>query len=262
MDAMSSQPPPNTQEASQYIVDKHECIQMQSSTDNIYNNIQESQQCVYNAYNTLVFSNDNRVFNKMIKRFELYMKVKDLVGDIVEFGVFKGASIALWLNIITMYEPNSLTKVIGFDYFDPELVTKDLEGLNKTMMTNVLNRVEKHDLSLEKVKENLFSFEKARFDLIQGDAVINSSKFVKMNPGFKIKLLYMDLDLGKPTYEVLVNLWEKIHINGIIVFDEYGYHKWDETIGVDKFLETIPGKYQQFSTGICAPTLYIQKLSM
>lgn len=53
----------------------------------------------------------------MIKRSELYLNVKDIVGDILEFGVFKGASIALWSKLINMYEPNSITKVIGFDFF-------------------------------------------------------------------------------------------------------------------------------------------------
>lgn len=226
---------------------------------NIYNGIEATHQSVYDSYNNFIFSNDIRVFNKMTKRTELYLNVKDIVGDILEFGVFKGASVALWSKLIDMYEPNSITKVIGFDFFNPEQVVGELDGMNKAMMTDVVNRAEKNDLSLEGVKKNLSVFDSSRYKLIQGDAVNTSSTFVNNNPGLKIKLLYMDLDVGEPTYKILLKLWNNVSINGIIVFDEYAYHQWDESVGVDKFLKTIHGKYEQFPTGIYSPTFYIKK---
>tara|TARA_A100001015_G_C14839828_1_gene652033 strand:- start:99 stop:809 length:711 start_codon:yes stop_codon:yes gene_type:complete len=231
-----------------------------SNNINIYNEIQATHQSIYDFYNNFIFSNDNRVFNKMIKRTELYLNVKDIVGDILEFGVFKGASIALWCKLINMYEPNSITKAIGFDFFNPEQVVDELEGINKAMMSDVVNRVEKNDLSLEGVKEKLSVFDSSKFKLIKGDAVSSSSTFLTNNPGLKIKLLYMDLDVGEPTYEILLKLWNNVSINGIIVFDEYAYHQWDESVGVDKFLKTIHGKYEQFPTGIYSPTFFIKKI--
>ena len=227
----------------------------------IYNGIEATDQSVYDSYNKLMFSKDTRVFSKMMKRAELYLNVKDIVGDILEFGVFKGASIALWSKLINMYEPNSITKVIGFDFFNPEQVVGELDGINKSMMTDVVNRVEKNDLSLESVEEKLSVFDSSRYKLIQGNAVSTSSTFVNNNPGLKIKMMYMDLDVGEPTYEILLKLWNNVSINGIIVFDEYAYHQWDESVGVDKFLKTIHGKYEQFSTGIYSPTFYIKKIA-
>jgi len=226
---------------------------------NIYNGIEATQQSVYDSYNNFIFSKDSRVFNKMTKRTELYLNVKDTVGDILEFGVFKGASVALWLKIIDMYEPNSITNVIGFDFFNSQQVIGELDGLNKVMMTDVINRVNKDDLSLKGVQANLTEFNSSRYKLIQGDAVNTSSIFINNNPGLKIKLLYMDLDVGEPTYKILLKLWNNVSINGIIVFDEYAYHQWDESVGVDKFLKTIHGKYEQFPTGIYSPTFYIKK---
>ena len=231
-----------------------------SNNVNIYNEIQATHQSIYDFYNNFIFSNDNRVFNKMIKRTELYLNVKDIVGDILEFGVFKGASIALWCKLINMYEPNSITKAIGFDFFNPQQVVDELDGLNKEMMMDVVNRVEKSDLSLEGVQEKLSVFDSSRYKLIQGNAVSSSSTFLTNNPGLKIKLLYMDLDVGEPTYEILLKLWNNVSINGIIVFDEYAYHQWDESVGVDKFLKTIHGKYEQFPTGIYSPTFFIKKI--
>ena len=81
----------------------------------------------------------------------------------------------------------------------------------------------------------------------------------KKSPGLKIKLLYMDLDLGEPTYEVLKSLWKNVCLNGIVVFDEYAFHCWDESIGVDNFLKEISGQYECYKTDVASPSMYIVK---
>jgi len=176
----------------------------------IYNGIKITPQSVYDSFNELVFSDDTRVFNKMTKKIELFLETKNLVGDILEFGVFKGASLALWLKLINMYEPNTLTKVIGFDYFDSEQLLNDLCGLNKNMMNSVINRVDKNELSIETIKKKLSGFDNSKYILVKGDAVTTSKTFVEKNPGLKIKILYMDLDVGEPTYEILIHLWNNV----------------------------------------------------
>ena len=226
----------------------------------IYNSVKETPQTVYDNYNNLIFSGDSRVFNKMIKKVELYLKVKELAGDILEFGVFKGAGMALFLNLKMMYEPNSLMKVIGFDYFNSDKLTNSLDGLNKMMMSAVLNRAQSDELSLESVNLRLSKFNEDTYKLIEGDGVSNSIQYNIENPGARIKLLYMDIDLGEPTYNILKELWNKVVRNGIIVFDEYAYHKWDESNGVDKFLKEIEGQYAFFDTQIGSPTADIIKI--
>jgi hypothetical protein len=225
----------------------------------IYNSVKETPQTVYDSYNSLMFSGDARVFNKMMKRAELYMQVKELAGDILEFGVFKGAGLALFLNLKMMYEPNSLMKVIGFDYFNSEKLTNSLDGLNKTMMSAVLNRAQSDELSITSVKRRLSNFKEDTYKLIEGEALANAIQFKMDNPGARIKLLYMDLDLGEPTYKILKVLWTKVVKNGIIVFDEYAYHKWDESDGVDKFLKEVEGQYTFLDTKIGSPSAYLVK---
>jgi hypothetical protein len=63
----------------------------------IYNGLQATSQSIYDSFNNLMFSEDTRVFHKMVKKIELYNEVRHLNGDIVEFGVFKGAGMALFL---------------------------------------------------------------------------------------------------------------------------------------------------------------------
>lgn len=228
----------------------------------IYNNVTSTSQDLYDVYNSFMFSPDKRVFNKMVKKIELFMQIKDLNGDIVEFGVFKGAGLALFLKLKHMYEPNSITKIIGFDYFNKDILLDSLEGINKSGMTSVLDRVNVSELNIESVRNRLSQYGSENFSLIQGDAVIQSKQFCIDNPGAKIKLLYMDLDLGDPTYKVLKELWSRVVKNGIVVFDEYAYHLWDESIGVDSFLKEIEGEYISINTHIYSPTLYIKKLTI
>lgn len=225
----------------------------------IYNNTIKTSQAIYDSFNNLIFSTDTRVFNKMVKKVEIYMIVKDLVGDIMEFGVFKGAGMALFLKLKQMYEPNSLMKVIGFDYFEKDILTNTLTGINKIKMSDVLQRVESTDLSLESVNDRLSHFSSDNYMLIKGDAVVQANNFYLENPGAKIKLLYMDLDLGDPTYTILKKLWQRVCKGGIVVFDEYAYHIWDESIGVDSFLKEIDGQYISVNTNISSPTMYIIK---
>jgi len=225
----------------------------------LYNTSKETPQTVYDSFNSLMFSAEARVFHKMMKKAELYLEVKDLAGDILEFGVFKGAGMALFLNLKMMYEPNSLMRVIGFDFFNSEKLITSLDGLNKSMMTTILNRALSEELTLKSVKERLSMFNENTYKLIEGDGVENSKLYNLENPGARIKLLYMDIDLGEPTYKILQNLWNKVVRYGIIVFDEYAYHKWDESNGVDKFLKEIDGQYTLFDTKIGSPTAYIVK---
>lgn len=226
----------------------------------LYNGHEKTPQYVYDSYNSLIFSSDKRVFHKMVKKFELYYEVKDLIGDIVEFGVFKGGGMGLFLKLTDMYESNSLTTVIGFDFFNKSNTLTELGGINKSSMENILDRVEHDDLLIKQVDDNLSKINNKRYLLIEGEAVNECKKYILETPGQRIKLLYMDLDIGEPTYKILEMLWKKVVKGGIVVFDEYAYNRWDESSGVDKFLKGIENEYKFINTKVIAPTAYIVKL--
>lgn len=225
----------------------------------IYNFSKETAQEVYDNFNSLVFNNDVRVLPKMFEKITLYTKIKHLNGDIFEFGVFKGASIALWLQLIKKYEFNGITSVVGFDFFSSNDILNSLSGNNKKLMTDVINRVSDDELSIDTIYRKCNNILPNRLRLIKGDASDTCISFKEENPGARIKLLYLDMDLDKPTYNVLINLWNIVVKDGIIVFDEYGFHKWDESNGVDRFLKTIEGQYSITNTNTQSPTLYITK---
>ena len=227
----------------------------------IYNSREKTSQDIYDSFNHLVFSHDSSVFFKMIVKINLYNTIKNLNGDILEFGVFKGASIALWLQLLKLNEPNALTSVIGFDFFDKNKTLKNLKKKNKKLMGDVLSRERNNkNLQMDSIFKKCNKILPDKLKLIKGDACKTCITFKNNNPGIRIKLLYLDMDLDKPTFIVLKNLWSLVVENGIIILDEYGYHKWDESNGVDRFLKTIKGKYILKNTNIHSPTLIIKKI--
>lgn len=225
--------------------------------------IHEMPQSFFEAFNTFILSKDKNIFNKLIARTLLYNKVKNIPGDIVECGVFKGTGIYTFLKLKNILNPNTNKKVIGFDFFNTnELLESISDSVDKEVMSILFDErgFKYSDSFVDLFKNEIIAngFQEYEFDLIQGDVSITTKEYSKQNPGLKISLLYMDLDLEEPTYNTLVNLWNNITKGGIIVFDEYGYHKWSESRGVDKFIteKNIKIKALNFN----APTAYIKKL--
>lgn len=233
----------------------------QISNENQLNNIKQS---TYDKFNNFIFSDDVKLTGKLLHRFEYFLKVKDLPGDIVEVGVFKGSGISSFMKFIEIYAPNSSKKVVGFDIFDTNEAKDVLEKdnpIDKNNMFVVYDRVDHNELTLESVTERLkaTNISEDRFKLIKGDVEHSMPKFLEENLGFRISLLYIDVDLDRPTYHTLKYLWDRILPNGIIIFDEYEYHKFSESAGVERFLKERNIEYDVKTTNWIAPTAFMIK---
>jgi len=231
---------------------------------NLYNNNSDIKvnQYIYDSYNHFIFSEDRNIFNKLYSRFYFYNQTKDLLGDIVECGVFKGSGIFSWLKILDMNEPNSIKKVIGFDFFGKEFVDELSDDVDRDTMREVFERcdnLKNDDISLSGIisKIEKSGFNPSKYELIQGDVSKTTKKIIKERPGLRISILYMDLDIDEPTYDALNNLWDFVVPGGIVVFDEYAYHRWTESNAVDRFINERGIKL--YSTHVKAPTAYIVK---
>jgi hypothetical protein len=222
----------------------------------------ETPQQLFDGFNSFILSQDTKVFNKLIARTLLYESVKNIPGDIVECGVFKGTGLYTFLKLKRLLNPNTSKKVIGFDFYDTEeLITSINIPTDKDAMKTLFEqRNFAHERCFEQtlrekiIQDGFFNYE---FELVKGDISVTTNEYVKNNPGFKVSLLYMDVDLEIPTYNALVNLWGNITKGGMIVFDEYGYHKWSESKGVDRFISEYDLQIQALD--YTCPTAYIKK---
>ncbi|AYV80244.1 MAG: hypothetical protein Gaeavirus20_9 [Gaeavirus sp.] len=217
----------------------------------------------YKSFNDFIFSNDTKIIGKLLHRFEYFLKIKDLPGDIVELGVFKGSGMATFSKFVDVYCPNSNKKIIGFDIFDTdaseEILDKDGD-FDKTQMKKVYSRTITSELTLQSVKSRLDNMNiHEKYILVKGDVEETLPKFLIENPGFRISLLYIDVDIERPTYNGLKYLWDRILPGGIILFDEFEYHKFTESNGVDKFLKEHNIPFDLKSTNWMAPTAYLIK---
>ena len=217
-------------------------------------------QDLYDHFNGFIFDKDIKVLGKLLKRFEFFNSTKHLAGDIVELGVFKGSGMATFVKFLEIYCTHSNKKVIGFDLFDSTNVTID-DYKNGNTMKTVYGKTDSTLLMIDSIENNLLTVNQdhSKFQLIKGDVCVTTKEFATSNPGFRISLLYIDLDLDEPVYESLKNLWHNILVGGYIIFDEYEYHKFDESNGVDRFLKEFNIKYEVQSTNFMAPTAYTIK---
>jgi hypothetical protein len=206
---------------------------------------------VYNVFNDFIFSSDIKLLGKLLHRFQFFNEVKDLPGDIVEIGVFKGSGIATFSKFVEIFSPNSNKKIIGFDIFNTHkadiILDKD-NKIDKESMKCVYSKVDNNELTLNKVKERLeqMNIDK-KYILVEGDVEESIPNFIKENPGLRISLLYIDVDLERPTYYALKYLWDRILPGGIIIFDEYfNYPGWklNEFKAFDEFIKTSRLQYR------------------
>ena len=185
-----------------------------------------------------------RVFMKrFLAHYELYRQIQHLPGDIVELGVYRGASLLSWANFMEIRNMGDRhRKVIGFDNFagfgaldakdgsaNPELgkVTGGFDGGAFESQLRDLIAVFDADR---------FIPYKPRIELVAGDIETSVPRYVGENPGLRIALLHFDVDLYRPTQVGLEALWPLVVPGGIVAFDEYGIPPWEgESRAVDEF---------------------------
>jgi len=154
---------------------------------------------------------------------ELYKKIINVPGVIMEFGVYYGRDLPLLQNLRGIYEPyNYSRKIIGFDTFEglTEIHEKDGKQVSKGTFSvpgnyeNYLRQV-----LMYHEKESPISHIK-KFEIIKGDINETLPKYLKEHPETIIAFVYLDLDIYEPTKKTL-ELIKPYFIKGsVIAFDE------------------------------------------
>lgn len=179
--------------------------------------------------------------SKLFACYEIFKMVLDLPGDIVDCGVYRGASLFSWGNLIEIFAPHSQKVVIGFDTFsgfssDLHLVEdKDYSVKLMKDRTRFLPRSMKEIMSVA----NMLNLSH-RFRLISGDAVKTIPEFVRENRGLRFSLLNLDFDVYELTAAALKYLLPLLVPGGIVILDEYGNEGWGAGPGA-YFVKQTPG---------------------
>lgn len=182
---------------------------------------------------------NRQTLSRILFMHELYKKIINTHGIIIEFGVRWGQNLALFENFRGIYEPyNYNRKILGFDTFEgfASVTSKD-KGLQNGDY-GVCKNYEEH---LEKVldyheSESPISHIK-KYELIKGDATITLKEYLENNPHTIIALAYFDFDIYKPTKECLDLIMKYVTKGTVIGFDELNVSDFPgETIALKEVL--------------------------
>jgi hypothetical protein len=185
-----------------------------------------------------------RIFLKrFLAHYELFRRTINLPGDIVELGVYRGASLMSWANFLEIMNMGDRQKqVFGFDNFSGFTSLDKKDGKEDVRVGKTTAGFDGG--AFEEILEDAVAiFDKDRFVpykprviIVKGNIEETIPRFVEEHPGLRISLLHFDCDVYKPTKVGLETLWPLVVPGGVVLFDEYGLRPWEgESKAVDEY---------------------------
>lgn len=174
---------------------------------------------------------------------ELYQKIIDHHGVIMEFGCRWGQNLVTLNNMRGIYEPyNYNRKIIGFDTFEGFRNITEKDGTDKNLKEGKLAVTPGYENYLRDVleaheKESPISHI-SKNEVVKGNAPVELEKYLLKNPQTLIAFTWFDFDIYQPTLECL-NLIKPHLVKGAILgFDELNDPKLPgETLALKKFAD-------------------------
>ena len=168
-------------------------------------------------------------FAKLLAHIEVFKHIVDKPGCIVECGVFKGVSLLTFTKLIEVLCPgDTLKRVVGFDTFSGfvDLDAKDgapderrgkvVGGWDAAEFYKILCQI----IDITQRDSMIPRFR--RVELVKGDIRESIPAYLEKNPGLRISLLHLDVDLYEPTKAALEHLYPLVVPGGVVLLDEYG----------------------------------------
>ncbi len=172
---------------------------------------------------------------KLLAHYELYKKITGLPGEVVECGVFKGASLIRWASFRNLLETPFSRRIIGFDTFDAFPLPDDPQ--EQVYVERFVAAAGSKSLSVEELYQVLEAKRIDNVELVPGDIVQSVPEYAKANAHLRISLLHIDTDTYRPAAVALEVFYPLVVPGGIIVLDDYGTFP-GETRAVDELLKT------------------------
>jgi Macrocin-O-methyltransferase (TylF) len=190
---------------------------------------------------------------RFLAKSEIFRRVLQTQGSVVECGVFHGGGIMTWATLSAIYEPlNHLRKVIGFDSFSgfTKIAAEDRPGLNTHAVEGGLAADSYGDLTECAALFDLYRplGHIPKIELVRGDALETMPRYVEDNPHLVVSLLYLDFDLYEPTRRAIEVFRPRMPKGAVIAFDQLNQRHWPgetravaDTLGLDSLrIERFP----------------------
>jgi hypothetical protein len=157
---------------------------------------------------------------------DLYLKILNVPGCIVELGCQWGQNLALFSTFRTIYEPQNVgRKVIGFDTFEgfTESSAKDGRLVADGVSLNSCAVSENYESLLDQILDchNKLGprWHIKKHEIIKGDVTETLPAYLEHNPETLIALIYFDVGLYEPTRKCLEMIKDRLTKGSIIGLD-------------------------------------------
>jgi hypothetical protein len=190
------------------------------------------EEASWQHYNNFHLTSDTRQMSRIMSHYELYKMTRDVPGEIVECGVFKGASLMRFAMFREVFGDATAKELIGFDTYDtfPE---PEFEP-DKQRRKDFIDEAGSESISVEQLTKVFTNKDIDNYDLIVGNVNNTVPDYVEDNPELRISLLNIDIDVYGATKTILEELYPRVVPGGLILFDDYGKFP-GETKAVDEF---------------------------
>jgi hypothetical protein len=166
------------------------------------------------------------LFVKFLVMNELYERIKNIPGTLLEFGVWWGQNLVLLENLRAIHEPfNKQRVIIGFDTFSGYENFSDKDNQSAVFQDESYRTQADYQLYLEKLLEihegnNAFGHIRGNHKLIAGDVTKTAPKYFKDHPETIVAMAYFDIGIYKPTKSALEAIKPHLIPGSIILLDE------------------------------------------
>jgi len=185
---------------------------------------------------------------RLLAHYEMFKKIVDLPGSIVELGVYRGSGFFTWANLLETFCPGDrIRKVFGFDDFEGYSKFRKGKDDAAKIFTSELSYNLKSDFNLVERLTKLHNDDNIlrgieRCRIINGDICKTVPKFVSNTKGLKLSLLYLDVNLYESTKIGLEYFYPLVVPGGIVAFNGYGQQPWEgEAKAIEEFFEKVGG---------------------
>tara|TARA_B100002049_G_scaffold233959_1_gene215546 strand:- start:1905 stop:2546 length:642 start_codon:yes stop_codon:yes gene_type:complete len=176
---------------------------------------------VYEAENSFYLRTPPSRMAKLLAHYELYKKITELPGAILELGVYKGASFMRFASFRDILENAHSRPLIGFDAFG----AFPTAGVQETTDQSFIQKFETAGgpgISRKTLEDLISAKGFGNTTLIEGNIFDTVPEYLKQQPALKIALLHLDVDVYEPTAFALDQLLPHMARAGLVVFDDYG----------------------------------------
>jgi hypothetical protein len=162
---------------------------------------------------------------------EMYRRILDVHGAVVEFGNRWGRNLALFSTLRNVFEPHNYNrKIVGFDTFDGFPNVAETDGGDPAARVGALSVTENYQAYLDALLEAHQRLaprpELRRFETVKGDVEETVPRFLAEHPETIIALAYFDMDLYRPTKAALQAIAPCLTKGSVVGFDELGLEEF------------------------------------